>query len=61
MQAFEKYYSDNVVITEPSVTIEGKNACREHKVQFMNFIAEYPTEYQLYTRSEYGEFLNLIH
>ena len=41
MEAFEKYYADNVVITEPRGTFEGKNACREHEVQFMDFISEF--------------------
>ncbi|MEO0895912.1 MAG: nuclear transport factor 2 family protein [Bacteroidota bacterium] len=40
LEAFDQYYSDNVVMTEPMGTREGKVACREYEIQFLNSIAE---------------------
>jgi len=41
LEAFEKYYSDDVVMTEPLGTREGKVACREYEEQFLNNIQEF--------------------
>ena len=41
MEAFDKYYSENVVMTEPMGTREGKVACREYEEQFLNSIQEF--------------------
>ena len=41
LEAFDKYYADNVVMTEPMGTREGKVACREYEVQFLNNIQEF--------------------
>ncbi|MEM9896788.1 MAG: nuclear transport factor 2 family protein, partial [Bacteroidota bacterium] len=41
LEAFEKYYSDDVVMTEPLGTREGKIACREYEEQFLNNIQEF--------------------
>lgn len=41
MDAFEKYYADGVVITEPRGTWEGKNNCREHELEFLNMVKEF--------------------
>ncbi len=40
MEAFEKYYADDVVMTEPMGTREGKVACREYEEQFLNNVQE---------------------
>ncbi len=36
LEAFDKYYHEKVVMTEPRGTREGKQACREYEVQFLN-------------------------
>ncbi len=41
LDAFDKYYAENVVMTEPQGTREGKAACREHEVNFLNMIQEF--------------------
>lgn len=41
LEAFEKYYSDDVIMTEPMGTREGKVACREYEEQFLNGIQEF--------------------
>ena len=41
LEAFDKYYSEGVVMTEPTGTREGKAACREYEVQFLNNIQEF--------------------
>ena len=41
LEAFDKYYADNVVITEPRGTWEGKEVCREHEVKFLNMVKEF--------------------
>ena len=41
LEAFDKYYADNVVMTEPRGTWEGKEACRAHEVEFLNFVKEF--------------------
>ena len=41
LDAFDKYYAENVVMTEPRGTREGKATCREYEVQFLNNIQEF--------------------
>lgn len=41
LEAFDKYYATNVVMTEPRGTWEGKEACRAHEVEFLNYIKEF--------------------
>lgn len=41
LDAFDQYYADNVVMTEPAGTREGKTACREYEVNFLNNIQEF--------------------
>lgn len=41
MDAFEQYYGDNVVMTEPRGTREGKDACREYEKQFLASVKEF--------------------
>ncbi|MFT7036189.1 MAG: hypothetical protein ACJA2S_004718 [Cyclobacteriaceae bacterium] len=41
LEAFDKYYADDVVITEPRGTHEGKVACRVHEVEFLDMIQEF--------------------
>ncbi len=41
LDAFEKYYAPNVIMTEPRGTRNGKDACREYEVQFLDFIQEF--------------------
>ncbi|MEM7367794.1 MAG: nuclear transport factor 2 family protein [Bacteroidota bacterium] len=41
LEAFDTYYGDNVVMTEPRGTREGKAACREYEVQFLDSIQEF--------------------
>ena len=41
LEAFDKYYSEDVVMTEPRGTWEGKTACREHEVEFLNYVQEF--------------------
>lgn len=40
LEAFDQYYSEGVVMTEPMGTREGKVACREYEIQFLNNVAE---------------------
>lgn len=41
LEAFDQYYHDEVVMTEPRGTREGKEACREYEVQFLNNVREF--------------------
>lgn len=41
LDAFDKYYGDNVVMTEPRGTREGKSTCRAYEVAFLGNIAEF--------------------
>lgn len=41
LEAFDKYYGENVVMTEPRGTRTGKAECREYEVQFLNSIKEF--------------------
>lgn len=41
LDAFDKYYGDNVILTEPRGTWEGKEACRQHEVDFLNYVKEF--------------------
>ncbi|MFP4089748.1 MAG: SnoaL-like domain-containing protein [Cyclobacteriaceae bacterium] len=41
LDAFDKYYAENVVMTEPRGTREGKASCREYEVQFLNSVQEF--------------------
>jgi len=41
LDAFEKYYADNVVMTEPRGTREGKAKCREYEEQFLGMVQEF--------------------
>jgi len=41
LDAFDKYYGENVVITEPRGTWEGKKACRAHEEEFLGMIKEF--------------------
>ena len=41
LEAFDKYYADDVVMTEPRGTWEGKANCRAHEVEFLNMVQEF--------------------
>jgi len=41
LEAFDKYYGENVVITEPRGTWEGKKACRAHEEEFLSMVKEF--------------------
>jgi ketosteroid isomerase-like protein len=41
LNAFDQYYAEDVVMTEPSGTRRGKAECREYEEQFLNNIAEF--------------------
>ncbi len=41
LEAFDKYYADNVIMTEPRGTRESKAVCRDYEVQFLNSIQEF--------------------
>lgn len=41
LEAFDQYYAENVVMTEPRGTREGKATCRDYEVQFLNNIQEF--------------------
>ena len=38
LEAFDEYYADNVVMTEPNGTREGKATCRDYEIQFINSV-----------------------
>ena len=38
MEAFDKYYSENVVMVEPMGSREGKVACREYEQKFLQSV-----------------------
>ncbi len=40
LEAFDQYYADNVVMTEPTGTREGKPACRDYEQQFLDNLQE---------------------
>ena len=41
LEAFDHYYAENIVMTEPRGTREGKQVCRDYEVQFLNNVAEF--------------------
>jgi ketosteroid isomerase-like protein len=41
LDAFDKYYADDVVLTEPRGTWKGKPECRQHEVDFLNMVQEF--------------------
>jgi hypothetical protein len=41
LEAFDKYYGENVIMTEPRGTWEGKANCRAHEVEFLNSVQEF--------------------
>ena len=41
LEAFEKYYADNIVMTEPRGTREGKDVCREYEKAFLGMVKEF--------------------
>ena len=41
LDAFDKYYGENVVMTEPRGTREGKADCRTYEEQFLSSIAQF--------------------
>ncbi|MEM9934875.1 MAG: nuclear transport factor 2 family protein [Bacteroidota bacterium] len=41
LDAFDKYYGDNVVMTEPRGTREGKTTCRNYEEQFLGMVKEF--------------------
>jgi ketosteroid isomerase-like protein len=41
LDAFDKYYGESVVITEPRGTWEGKAACRKHEEEFLSMVKEF--------------------
>lgn len=41
LEGFDKYYHEDVVMTEPRGTREGKKACREYEEQFLGMIKEF--------------------
>ncbi len=41
LDAFDKYYAEQVVMTEPRGTREGKAECRAYEEQFLNSVQEF--------------------
>ena len=41
LEAFDRYYHDDVVLAEPRGTWSGKATCREHEVEFLNYVKEF--------------------
>lgn len=41
LEAFDKYYADNVVMTEPRGTRKGKAECREYEEKFLDMVQEF--------------------
>ncbi len=41
LEAFDTYYAENIVMTEPRGTREGKAVCREYEIQFLNMVKEF--------------------
>mgnify|MGYP006269609105 FL=1 len=41
LTAFDEYYHDDVVMTEPRGTREGKPACRDYEVKFLESVKEF--------------------
>lgn len=41
LEAFDKYYADNIVMTEPRGTREGKPTCRQYEEQFLASVKEF--------------------
>ncbi len=41
LEAFDKYYHPEVIITEPRGTWNGKDSCRAHEVEFLNYVKEF--------------------
>ncbi len=40
LEAFDKYYAEDVVLTEPRGTWEGKADCRAHEEEFLSMVKE---------------------
>ncbi|GAA4826021.1 nuclear transport factor 2 family protein [Algivirga pacifica] len=41
LEAFDKYYAENVEMREPTKTFKGKKECREHEVEFLDMVEEF--------------------
>ncbi|MEM9325935.1 MAG: nuclear transport factor 2 family protein [Bacteroidota bacterium] len=41
LEAFDKYYGEDVVMTEPRGTREGKSTCRQYEEQFLSSVQEF--------------------
>ncbi len=41
LEAFDKYYGDSIVITEPRGTWEGKSEVRKHEEEFLSMVKEF--------------------
>ena len=41
LEAFERYYSDDIVMEEPRGRREGKEACRAYEQQFVDSVQEF--------------------
>lgn len=41
IEAFDEFYHEDVVMTEPAGTRKGKAACREYELQFLNMVQEF--------------------
>ncbi|MFT6883139.1 MAG: hypothetical protein ACJAVY_001941, partial [Marinoscillum sp.] len=41
LEAFDKYYHEDVVISEPRGSWSGKDACRVHEVEFLSYVKEF--------------------
>jgi hypothetical protein len=41
LEAFDKYYHDDVVLSEPRGNWSGKIACRAHEVEFLSYVKEF--------------------
>ena len=41
LDAFDKYYGEDVIMTEPRGTRKGKKECRAYEVEFLNSIDEF--------------------
>ena len=41
LAAFDKYYAEDVVMTEPRGTREGKATCREYEENFLGMVQEF--------------------
>ncbi len=41
LDAFDKFYGDNVEMTEPRGTWKGKEECRKHEEEFLSMVKEF--------------------